>query len=197
VDCSRIGWTERWWRHGRDGGATRRRADTLEGSWDSGVRRAGIVFSEGAFITVTTRLLGDKLSGRSTDVASRAETVTEILGQEVRVAPGQSGRMGACDFDLVVDPTIQVELRVQPGNLADMVYDGLKMNAKAMLGQTAEPNKIDLGEGGLSWGSSNSGGEAAATANGNVYHARLAVGIMSSFSVPEEAIVKLVERMIP
>jgi hypothetical protein len=32
--------------------------------------------------------------------------------------------------------------------------------------------------------------------NGKLYHARLAVGIMSSFSVPEQAIVKLVERMI-
>lgn len=197
-------------------------ADTLEGSWDEvafGV--TGIVFRVKArALTVTYANSATNLSGalklshhalerlravpepeRPTIASDKcplsAETVTEILGQEVRVAPGQSSRMGACDFDLVMDPTIQVELRVQPGNLAEMVYDGLKMNAKAMLGQTAEPNKIDLGEGGLSWGSSNSGGEAAAISKGNVYHARLAVGIMSSFSVPEEAIVKLVERMIP
>ena len=196
-------------------------ADTLEGPWDEvafGV--TGIVFRVKArALTVSYANSGTDLSGalklsrhalerlRAVPEPERrrvasdkcplsAETVTEILGQEVRVAPGQSGRMDACDFDLVLDPTIQVELRIQPGNLAEMVYDGLKVNTKAMLGQNAEPNKIEVGEGGLSWGSSNSGGEAAATANGKVYHARLAVGIISSFSVPEEAIVKLVERMI-
>jgi len=196
-------------------------ADTLEGSWDEvafGV--SGIVFRVKArSLTVTYANSSTNLSGalklshhaierlRAVPEPERpriasdkcplsAETVTEILGQEVRVAPGQSGRMDACDFDLVLDPTIQVELRIQPENLAEMVYDGLKMNTKAMLGQAAEPNAIAVGDGGLSWGSTNSGGEAAAMANGKLYHARLAVGITSSFSVPEEAIVKLVERMI-
>jgi hypothetical protein len=196
-------------------------ADTLEGPWDEvafGV--TGIVFRVKArSLTVTYANSATNLSGalklsrhalerlravpepERSKIASdkcplSAETVTEILGHDVRVAPGQSSRMGACDFDLVLDPTIHVELRIQPENLAEMVYDGLKMNAKAMLGQAAEPNKIDVGDGGLSWGSSNSGGEAAAMANGKLYHARLAVGMMSSFSVPEEAIVKLVERMI-
>jgi hypothetical protein len=196
-------------------------ADTLEGPWDEvafGV--TGIVFRVKArALTVSYANSGTNLSGAlklskpalkrlgavpeperpkiaSSSCPLDADEVSEILGQEVRVAVGQGGRQDACDFDLVLDPTIQVELRVQPENLGEMVFDAMKATAKAMLGQNAEPHAIQVGEGGLSWGSTNSGGEAAARANGKVYHARIAAGIMSSVSVEEERIVKLVERMI-
>jgi hypothetical protein len=125
-----------------------------------------------------------------------AETVTEILGQEVRVAPGQSGRQDACDFDLALDPTVHVELKVHPENLGEMVFDAITTRAKGFGGQGPGPTKIDVGEGGLSWETNGGGAEAAARANGKVYHAHLAVGITSSASIPQGAIVKLVERMI-
>ena len=197
-------------------------ADTLEGPWDEvafGV--TGIVFRVKArALTVTYANSATDLGGaiklskhalkrmgavpepERPKIASdkcplSAETVSEILGQEVHVARGQGGRQDACDFDLALDPTIQVELKIQPENLGEMVFDGLKTNAKAMLGQDYEPNTIQVGDGGMAWGSTNSGGEAAARANGKVYHARIAVGMMSSLAVEEERMVKLVEAMVP
>lgn len=196
-------------------------ADTLEGTWDEvafGI--SGIVFRVKArALTVAYANSGTDLAGAlklskpaltrlgavpeperpkiaSSGCPLDADQVSEILGQEVRVAPGQASRQDACDFDLVLDPMIQVELRIQPENLGEMVFDGLRATAKGMLGQNAEPNQIQFGEGGLSWGSSNSGGEAAVRANGKVYHAKIVGGMISSVSVEEERIVKLVERMI-
>ena len=196
-------------------------ADTLEGTWDEvafGV--SGIVFRvKSRALTVDYANSGTDLAGAlklskpalqrlgavpepvrpkiaSSSCPLDADEVSEILGQEVRVAPGQGSRQDACDFDLVLDPMIQVELRIQPENLGEMVFDGLRTSARQMLGQNAEPNQIQVGEGGLSWGSSNSGAEAAARANGKVYHARIMGGMISSVSVEEARIVKLVERMI-
>jgi hypothetical protein len=196
-------------------------ADTLEGTWDEvafGV--SGIVFRVKArALTVEYANSGTDLAGAlklskpalqrlgavpeperpkiaSSSCPLDADEVSEILGQEVRVSPGQGSRQDACDFDLVLDPMIQVELRIQPENLGEMVFDGLRTSARQILGQNAEPNQIQVGEGGLSWASSNSGAEAAARANGKVYHARIMGGLISSVSVEEARIVKLVERMI-
>ena len=196
-------------------------ADTLEGSWDEvafGV--TGIVFRVKArSLTVSYANSATNLAGAlklARPALARlgavpepkrpkfaddkcplsAETVSEILGQEVRLGPGQQMLMDACDFDLAIDPTVHMQLKIHPENLGEFVFEELATNTKGMLGQAAAPKKVEIGEGGTMWASSNSGGEIAVRAKGKVYHARLAVGITSNFGISEEALLKLVERMI-
>ncbi|HKP30547.1 MAG TPA: hypothetical protein VJU15_14140 [Gemmatimonadales bacterium] len=196
-------------------------ADTVEGPWDEaafGVR--DLVFRVKArALTVTYANSGTDIAGavrlaslalprmaavpepeRPEDSSGKcplsAETVSEIIGQEVRLAVGQGMRQDACDFDLVLDPTIQVELKIQPEAIAEMVFENMAAGAKGFMGPDAELTKINVGEGGVAFERKGGGGEAAARANGKVYYARMALGIISSASVPEGAMVKLVERMI-
>jgi hypothetical protein len=196
-------------------------ADTLEGSWDEvafGI--TGIVFRVKArSLTVSYAHSATNLAGAlelarpalarlgAIPEPSRprfaddkcplpAEVVSEILGQEVRVA-GQQMLMDACDFDLAIDPMVRMQLKVHPENLGEFVFEELTTNTKVMLGQAAAPRKVEIGEGGMMWASSNSGGEIAVRAKGKVYHARLAVGITSNTGISEKALLELVERMIP
>ena len=196
-------------------------ADTLEGAWDEvafGVD--GIVFR------VKARSLTVRYANSATDLAGAlklarpalerlgavpeparpthadakcplpAETVSEIIGQEVRVPAGQQALMDACDFEMAIDPTVRMQLKIHPANLVDFVFEDLANNTKGMLGQAATPTKVELGEGGMMWASSNSGGEIAVKAGGKVYHARLAVGLTSSSGISEDALLKLAERMM-
>ena len=196
-------------------------ADTVEGPWDEAAFGArDLVFRVKArALTVTYANSGTDIAGavklaslalprmaavpeperrkESSDKCPLpAETVSEIIGQEVRVAPGQGSRQDACDFDLVLDPTVQVELKIQPEAIGEMVFENMTASAKGVLGPDAELTKIEVGEGGMAYQRKGGGGEAAARANGKVYHARMAVGIISSASVPDGAMVKLVEKMI-
>jgi hypothetical protein len=195
-------------------------ADTLEGSWDEvafGI--SGIVFRIKArsltvnYATSSTNLAGalrlarpalERLGAvpepaRPTYADDKcplpAPTVSEIIGQEVRVPPGQQALVDACDFDLAIDPTIRMQLKIHPGNLGEFVFEELANNTRVMLGQAASPTKVELGEGGMMWASTNSGGEIAVKDRGKVYHARLAVGITSSQGISEEALLKLAEAM--
>jgi len=196
-------------------------ADTVEGPWDEaafGARDLAFRVKARA-LTVTYANSGTDIAGAvklarialprmaavpepehpreaSDKCPLTAEVVSEVIGQEVRLAPGQGLRQDACDFDLVLDPTVQVELKIQPEAIGDMVFESMAASAKGVLGPDAELKKIDVGEGGQAFERKGGGGEAAARANGKVYHARMASGIVSSTSIPEGAMVKLVERMI-
>jgi len=196
-------------------------ADTLEGSWDEvafGI--SGIVFR------VKARSLTVSYANSATDLAGAlklarpalvrlgavpeprrpkfaddkcplpAETVSEIIGQEVRLGAGQQMRMDACDFDLAIDPMVHLQLKIHPENLGEFVFEGLENNTRGMLGEAAAPTKVEMGDGGMLWASSSTGGEIAVRAKGKVYHARLAVGLTSNSGISEEALLKLVERMI-
>ena len=196
-------------------------ADTLEGSWDEvafGI--SGIVFRiKARSLTVNYANSATNLAGalklarpalqrlgavpepaRPTYADDKcplsAKVVSEIIGQEVRLPAGQQVLMDACDFDLAIDPTIRMQLKVHPENLGEYVFEDLTNNTRAMLGQGATPKTVELGEGGLMWASTNSGGEIAVKTGGKVYHARLAVGITSSQGISEEALLKLAETMI-
>ena len=195
-------------------------ADTLEGTWDEvafGI--SGIVFR------VKARSLTINYANSGTDLAGAlklarpallrlgavpeperprfaddkcplpAATVSEIIGQEVRVPAGQQALQDACDFALAIDPTVHLQLKIHPENLGEYVFEDLANNARGTLGEGATPKKVEIGEGGMMWASTGSGGEIAVKARGKVYHARLAVGITSTSGISEEALVKLAERM--
>jgi hypothetical protein len=197
-------------------------ADTLEGAWDEvafGI--SGIVFRVKArsltinYANSATNLAGALKLARSAlgrlgavPEPSRpkyaddkcplpADVVSEIIGQEVRVPPGQQALQDACDFDLAIDPTVRLQLKIHPETLGDYVFEDLANHAKGMLGQGATPKKVEIGEGGMMWASTNSGGEIAVKAKGKIYHARLAVGITSTSGISGEVLLKLAERMIP
>ena len=194
-------------------------ADTLEGAWDEvafGV--SGIVFR------VKARSLTVSYANSATDLAGAlklsrpalerlgaapeperprvaddkcplpAGTVSEIIGQEVRLGPEQQ-LMDACDFTLAIDPTVRMQLKIHPGNLGEFVFEELTTNTRAMLGQDAVPTKVEIGEGGMMWASTNNGGEIAVRAQGKVYQARLAVGLTSSLGISEETLLRLAEAM--
>lgn len=196
-------------------------ADTVEGPWDEAAfGPRDLVFRVKArALTVTYANTGTDIAGAvklaslalprmaavpeperpresSEKCPLTAEVVSEIIGQEVRVAPGQGMRQDACDFDLVLDPTVQVELKIQPEAIGEMVFESMAAGAKGALGPAAELQQIEVGDGGMAFQRKAGGGEAAARANGKVYHARMALGITSSASIPDGAMVKLVERMI-
>jgi len=196
-------------------------ADTLEGAWDEvafGI--TGIVFRVKArsltinYANSATNLAGAlklarpallRLGAAPEPERPRyaddkcplpAATVSEIIGQEVRVPAGQQALQDACDFDLAIDPTVHLQLKIHPENLGEYVFEDLANNARGMLGAGATPKKVEIGEGGMMWASTSSGGEIAVKAKGKVYHARLAVGITSSTGISEEALQKLVAGMI-
>jgi hypothetical protein len=195
-------------------------ADTLEGAWDEvafGI--TGIVFRVKArsltinYVNSATNLAGAlklarpallRLGAAPEPERPRyaddkcplsAATVSEIIGQEVRVPAGQQVLQDACDFDLAIDPTVHLQLKIHPANLGEYVFADLANNAGGMLGEGATPKKVEIGEGGMMWASTGRGGEIAVRANGKVYHARLAVGLTSTTGISEEALLKLAERM--
>jgi hypothetical protein len=193
-------------------------ADTLEGPWDeAGFGPTEIIFRVKAraltvaYAQSATDLAGAVTLARHALVRLAAvpeperpkvadgvcplpeETVSEIFGQEVRTDPNAGRRTDACDYTLAIDPTAAVELAIHPEVVGETVFDGLVQRAKSNTG--AEPNRIQVGEGGLSWGGTGTG-EAAVRANGQVYHAQVHLGMGSRSPSQEEAMVKLVERMI-
>lgn len=197
-------------------------ADTLEGSWDDvvlgvsgdlvmrkGPRSLSISYdSSSTDLAGAIRLSGPALARLaavpepprpkvSADGCPLSpEVVSELLGMPVRLAPSPVQQTDACAYPLVEDPTVEVELAIHPGAIGDMVFDEITMRARAALGSTAEPGRLDLGEGGIAWGSM-SGSEAAARAGGKVYHAKLMYPLSMTTQSQEAAMVRMVARMIP
>ena len=193
-------------------------ADTLEGSWDEvAFGLTGIVFRVKArsltvnYAKSATNLAGalklakpalvrlgaapepERARGSDDKCPLSATTVSEIIEQEVRAPVGQQVLQDACDFELAIDPTVKMQLKVHPGNLGEYVFEELTNNARGVAGQA--PKKADIAEGGLMWASTTSGGEIAVKAGDKVYHARLAVGITSSTGISEELLLKLALAM--
>jgi hypothetical protein len=195
-------------------------ADTLEGPWDDAAVDPGgeLHFLKGhrlltvGYLTSSTDARGAiSLAGvalkRLADTRSPADArpaksdagcplstaqVGEIMATPVRLSMNMTS---ICQFELVDDPGLFVDLSAKPAESAERVFEQLRSSAKAMLGQSAEADRLRLGEGGWAFGS-NSKSEAAAVARGKLYHAEMEYMMRTSVGNKKDAMVSLVAKMI-
>ena len=85
-------------------------------------------------------------------------------------------------------------LRNQPASRASSIYEDLKRGAKAMKGQDAEADRLDLGSGGWAYGS-NSQSDAAAVVGERVYRATLDYSMAGSIGDQKEAMVRILKTI--
>jgi hypothetical protein len=128
------------------------------------------------------------------DTCPTEAEVGEAIGMPVR-STGQ--RRTPCFYQADGYSDVSIELRVAPANLAVMTFERIKSSAKAMSGSSAEVDRIDLGEGGWAFGS-NSLSEAAAVAQGWVYHARMEYlgDLGNTIGNKKDAMIRLVAKMM-
>lgn len=196
-------------------------ADTLEGTWDEAVvglagelvlrkgpRAVTISYAGSSTDAVGAIRLSEPVLRRLAEAPDDprpvvsadgcplpVEQVAEIIEIPVRLAPGGTRSMDACSYQLVEDPTVEVELVIHPVEIADMVFEGLATHATGLLGASFRPDSLALGEVGWAYHSS-SGSEAAVRAGSAVYHARVATLLSTSGPRREDAMVRLVETMM-
>lgn len=193
-------------------------ADTLEGLWDDAVvgLSGDLLLLKGArsltirYLNSSTdaagalRLSGPALTrlaavpeqprpeGSADGCPLRPEIVARILEMPVRLAPTPVRRLDACAYQIEADPTVEVELAIQPAEIGELVFEGLHSRARAMTG--APPDSVGLGDVGWAYGS-NSASEAAVRRGERVYHARMAYPLSTTIPNLKEAMVRLVAAM--
>jgi hypothetical protein len=194
--------------------------DTLEGPWDEaavglsgellllkGPRALGILYhmsstdAAGALRLASPAL--QRLAGASeperprvaTDGCLPEATVGEVVESPVRLFVNAMRSGGMCDYTLEADPTVHIELGIQPERAADQIFAELKQRVKIARGQSAEAERIDVGDEGWAYGSG-SHSEAAARRGGKVYHARMRYALNTSLPDRKDAMVQLVTRMM-
>jgi hypothetical protein len=185
-------------------------ADTLEGPWDDVVvgMSGELVMRKGARSLTISHLES------STDVTRLAavpepvrpvisadgcpllpDVVTTILELPVRLAPRPVRSMDACSYQLLDDPTVELDLAIQPAEVAPMVFEGLQARAKGMRGPDNPADSLALGDEGWAYGSS-SGSEAAVRVGERLFHAKMAHPLSSSTPALRDAMVRLVAAMM-
>jgi hypothetical protein len=196
-------------------------ADTLEGQWDDVVvgMTGVLVFRKGArsltisYLNSSTNAAGAiRLSGpalkrlaavpepKRAVVSGKGcplppDVVTKLLEMPVRVAPGWENRIGACAYTLDDDPMVEVELSIQPSEVAPMAFEELHNHVKGLMGMKALPDSVPFGDKGWAYGS-RSGSEAAVLSGERLYHAKM-IYMMSTTTPPlKDAMVRLVAAMM-
>ena len=102
---------------------------------------------------------------------------------------------GLCQYQAEKYQGVFVELSAAPATAADTVFAGIQTRAKGYLGQSAQADKIDVGDGGWAYGS-NSMSEAAAVARGMIYRAAMDYMGETDIGDKKNAMVQLVGKMI-
>jgi len=197
-------------------------ADTLEGPWDEaavglsgelillkGSRSLSIGYlmsstdAAGAIklaAPALRRLAAEPVPARPRipdDGCLPATLVSEVVEAQVRLAGKamNTERIGMCAYQLEADPTVSVELSVKPGSAAQSVFGEIQSAAKAVLGSSAQAERISAGEGGWAFGGK-SQSRAAAVGRGRTYQARITDPLGSAAEGRKDAMVQLVTRMM-
>jgi len=163
-----------------------------------------------AFATTGLGACGDRASGETQAGAAtksspaRAakspcptkEQVSEAAGFEVTMRTAlEDGRIGwiGCQYEMTgrYRGTF-LEVTGDPASKADSVFGELKQATKGMKGMDAEPDKIDVGAGGLAYGS-NSLSAAAAVAGPRVWQAKLEYLMSNSIGDQKDAMVRVLQ----
>jgi hypothetical protein len=119
--------------------------------------------------------------------------VSDAVDLPVKVTGGNSP--GICQYQAEEYLGVFVELRAAPAAAADTTFERIRERAKGMLGQSAEPDRIAVGEGGWAFGS-NSMSEAAAVARGTIYHAAMDYMGETGVGDKKDAMIRLLEKMV-
>ena len=167
-------------------------ADTMEGPWDDAVvgLSGDLVFTKGArSLSIGYRMSSTNAAGADPSRRPGAESawrrrpsragrrwsddgclpegvVGEIVEMPVRLVANLMKSGALCGYQLQVDPTVSIELSVQPAQRADAVFEAIQSGAKITMGASAQADRIEVGEGGWAYGSG-SKSEAAAKADGS------------------------------
>ena len=65
----------------------------------------------------------------------------------------RSGAIDRCSYGLVDDPMVEVELSIEPAEVAPMAFDELRAHVKGLLGEDAKPDSVPFGDKGWAYGS--------------------------------------------
>jgi hypothetical protein len=122
-------------------------------------------------------------------------TVGELVESPARLVFNAMSAVGMCNYTLRADPTVSIELAVQPAGAADEIFAELQQRMKLARGQSAEAERISIGEGGWAYGAG-SQSEAAARRGGKVYRARMIYPLSTASPDRKDAMVQLVTRMM-
>ena len=195
-------------------------ADTMEGPWDDAVvgLSGDLVFTKGArslsigYRMSSTNAAGAiRLAGPALERMAAAPepsrpkvaddgclpegVVGEIVEMPVRLVANLMKSGALCGYQLQVDPTVSIELSVQPAQRADAVFEAIQSGAKITMGASAQADRIEVGEGGWAYGSG-SRSEAAAKADGKLYRARMTYPLSPTIPNQKDAMVRLITRMV-
>ena len=195
-------------------------ADTLEGQWDDAVVgiTGTLVLRKGArsltisYLNSSTDAAGAiRLSGPAlTRLAAvpeptrrvqsakgcplPPEVVTKLLEMPVQVGP-RSGVVDKCSYGLIDDPMVDVELSIEPAEVAPMAFDALHAHVKGLLGEDAKPDSVPFGDKGWAYGSK-SGSEAAVLSGKQLYRAQMSYMWSTTTPALKEQMVRLVAAMM-
>lgn len=122
------------------------------------------------------------------------EVVTKLLEMPVRLAP-RNGLIDNCSYALVEDPMVEVELSIQPSEVAPMAFEGLHERVKGLLGEAASADSVPFGDKGWAYGSA-VGSEAAVLSGKKLYRAKMEMYPTSTTRPLEEEMVRLVAAMM-
>jgi hypothetical protein len=143
---------------------------------------------------------GDRSAGVS--VAAKgspcpsAEHISTAVGSPVTFTTSFGARWMTCMYELT-DPYrgVFVELTTQPATRADEAYAELRRVTKGMNGQDATPDPVELGEGGLAFGSG-SMSRAAVVAKGVLYQASMDYMAVEGIGDRKDAMVRVLQLAI-
>jgi len=88
-----------------------------------------------------------------------------------------------------------IMLTGEPAANADSIYAEMKQAVKAINGQKAEAERLDLGSGGWAFGSDDSKSEAAAVIGSHVFHAELGYSGLGTIGNQKDAMVRVLKLM--
>jgi hypothetical protein len=194
--------------------------DTLEGPWDDAI----VGLSGELLLLKGPHALGIRYQMSSTDAAGALRlagpalkrlaaapeperprvtadgclpeaTVGELVESPARLVFNAMSAAGMCNYTLRSDPTVSIELAVQPAQRADDIFAQLQQRVRLARGESAEAERISVGEGGWAFGG-RSQSEAAARRGGKVYHARMIYPLSTTIPDRKNAMVQLVTRMM-
>ena len=194
--------------------------DTLEGPWDDAVvdLEGELLLRKGAHalgiryqVSSTDAAGAIRLAGPALERLAAAPeperprvtadgclpeaTVGALVESPARLVVNAMSASGMCNYTLREDPTVSIELAVQPAQRADDIFAEMQQRVRLARGESAEAKRISIGEGGRAyWAGSQS--EAAARSGGKVYRARMTYPMMATSPDRKDAMVQLVTQMM-